>query len=387
MPYDATNYASSRGLKPRAGTWCSPIDADSMKRINPQSFQSLTDLAADSWGADWDKYYTNPPDYPEDATQACVVGPAVLTFDDSPQCTSLSVESPHVALPDSGQVNLSYESGSSALAHITVTDVAAFPQNGTVTADIDLGQLGGVGSVYLSSSVDNSLSSNAQLNNNNITTSHISAVGVARQSCFQPLTNVSCTATGRGRIQIAYTGALWFNYPTPRGSKDNPSDTHYKWALFSDTVTKSQDARSTYISFTATVSSYTLARVGGPRCLFDNSPNPPPQPTPSTKSRVPAYAYAVPIVLVAALAAALAYYFRRRRRTNRTRGTRLLPVAPPTSSAPTASAMSQVATSWDPSTVYMAPPTTTSGTEPQTQRWSSSTSAWDASLPAYSEHA
>lgn len=50
-------------------------------------FRNLTDTAATQWGADWDRYLTNDPDFPDQPAKACVSGsPPTLTLDG--KCTS-----------------------------------------------------------------------------------------------------------------------------------------------------------------------------------------------------------------------------------------------------------------------------------------------------------
>lgn len=350
----------------REAAWCSLIDAESIQK----TYKTFTDKIAKDLGGDWDKIYTNPPEYPELNAMACVVGPATITFDGQPECSSGPTESPHVASIQGGVVDLAFDSGTSTQAHITVNEQAAFPLAGSVEADMhwqfDEPQGAGGPDLALRATIINADQESAQASHGNLTTNRVKATAAPNQSCFQPLTNVTCTATGKGRIQIAYSGNLWFNYPTPRGTQPN---VHYKWAPGLDA---SLDDRSTYISFTATVSSYTLTQDSqGPQCRFAEATGPALGPTASAKPNVDKY-LAPTLVVIALICGAGVYWFWRRRRRQRVGR---LDSAPP--------ATSPVDAPYPSISEYTAAPTP--GGSGQQRRLSAATSAWDASLPAYSE--
>ncbi|RXW20472.1 hypothetical protein EST38_g5383 [Candolleomyces aberdarensis] len=67
--------------------------------------------------------------------------------------------------------------------------------------------------------------------------------------CKLEIDTQTCRATGKGVVPVVASGFVWFYYPSPRASKNNPGGSkHYHWALqLSSVLTEAE--RTSMIEF------------------------------------------------------------------------------------------------------------------------------------------
>ncbi|EJD45404.1 hypothetical protein AURDEDRAFT_165619 [Auricularia subglabra TFB-10046 SS5] len=301
---------------------CQPVDIEHMRRcMDNNAYSSLENYAKATWGSDWTVVYANPENQPDFGLSACVVAPVpTLVFDDDhPPCTSQTANSTVIADKD-GNVVISYDTGVQGFTTATVVQAAVMPIKTTVTGDISIPALG-----------DHFEPSNVSLTLENfllaIDSSHkadhdptsVETRATKGQECYSPLLNVTCSAEGYLKFQIASSGWIWFNYSTPRGT---PPDTRTAWAVSIEQVIPDASLRSTYMSVNATTGASRLVAAGDPVCGFTSGATSQTLggDAHSTSSGTPAYIYVVPIVLgILALGCLGFFLWRRSRRASHVR--------------------------------------------------------------------
>lgn len=300
---------------------CRTIDIEHMKRcMDGNAYASLENFAKTNWGADWKDITANPSDQPDFGLFACVVAPVpTVTFDDHPPCTSQAANSSIIATED-GNVKISYDAGVSSFTTATVVQAAVMPINTNVQGDISIPALGDNFDPFsVSLTLTNFLLSNDSASKADNKPTSVETRGTKGQECFAPLNNVTCTAEGYTRFQIASSGYLWFTYNTSRGT---PPDTRTQWAVSIEQLIPDASLRSTYMSVNATTVATRLVVAGDAVCDSPGrftSGTTGQTPGGTSSGGVPVYAYAVPVALVvlAALGGLGFYFWRRSQRASR----------------------------------------------------------------------
>ncbi|KZV99514.1 hypothetical protein EXIGLDRAFT_668444 [Exidia glandulosa HHB12029] len=305
---------------------CALIDYYAVENL--PGFHFLTDEATTSWGADWDRYLTNPPEYPAYPASACVTSSPSpsLTWDASPSCSTSLTNSTSIKAGSDGNVALPYTRGTSSGTQFTVATAASFPVQTTLTSVVNIPSLdSALDSSSPTLTMTNSLLSTTASTASNTEPATLDVTAKAGQSCSLALTTIACSATGSTRVQVSAQGYLWFNYPSTRSG-------HYKWALSLETYISDITQRSTYLGVNASTHSTGIVKQV-PQCAFlDGSANDSATTTSASSApgstvtsppgkAVPVYAYAVPIAVVLGLAiAAVVVLIIRRSRSSRPEG-------------------------------------------------------------------
>lgn len=138
--------------------FCAPISEAEVSAL--PGWQAIADEATSTWGGDWDRTVTNPPEYPDYPASACVGGdaPAVALYGD-PFCSHSTSEV--------GSENAeSITQGTRSVANLVVTRAAAFPTSLFLTSPLRLPALSaGLRDLPAVLTIDNTLLSTGTVNN------------------------------------------------------------------------------------------------------------------------------------------------------------------------------------------------------------------------------
>ncbi|KAJ3563527.1 hypothetical protein NP233_g8887 [Leucocoprinus birnbaumii] len=252
---------------------CSALTLDDAQRM--PGWDKLVQYAKDTWGDGSWNIVVNPKEYPDSSANACTDDSPVkiepkgiawiyisLTIEltrvmcsGQPQCDQQSADIGSDNVNADGTDSVSITIGDSQTGSWTVSRTSTFSASASFEVGFDVPELFEAKATFeTSTSVSNT-------QGNTFGTSHSTQRTVQsvindkpNQTCKASMTVKSCKQDGTGKIRVAATGWVWFNYNDKTAPKAGPSnDKHYKWAASIDNVL-SLDERTSWIEFSGSMS-------------------------------------------------------------------------------------------------------------------------------------
>lgn len=228
---------------------CSDLTLEQAQRL--AGWDKLVQYAKDTWGDGGWNIVVNPKEYPSMAASACIDDSVIkVQAKGKPDCNVQSVDIDakihNASGSDTGEITI----GDSQKDSWSITKTSEFGVDVSFSVGFEVPEL---------FSAETSISTSTKFTNsqgNTFETSHSAQRKVQStltdqkdSHCTNKLTVKSCTQNGEGKIRVAATGWVWFNYDDKRAPKAGPKDDkHYKWAANIDKVL-SLEERSSFIEF------------------------------------------------------------------------------------------------------------------------------------------
>ncbi|KAJ3563530.1 hypothetical protein NP233_g8884 [Leucocoprinus birnbaumii] len=237
-----------------SGSRCSVLSLDDAKKM--PGFSKIEQYATDTWGDGSRNIVVNPEDFPDAPANACVDStPTKLDISGEPQCTT-QTNSAKIISTNADGTETHFMNYSQRNLHAE----SSFSTGASFTVGLEVPELFQASATYeFSTSVTNSQGKTFETTTNNQQTTESTINNKADSNCTNSLQVTTCKQNGSGKLRVAGTGFVWFNFDDAVATiGGDPKDKHFKWAVSIDEVL-SLDERSSFIEISGFMSSDTNA--------------------------------------------------------------------------------------------------------------------------------
>ncbi|KAJ2933524.1 hypothetical protein H1R20_g3558, partial [Candolleomyces eurysporus] len=210
------------------------------------AWNKVVEYARDTWGEGGGPTL-NPPEYADRGADACMNEPRIkIQWAQQPSCSSMKTLGEGTSKGADATISFVQKTGSEQSGSWTVT------KSSEITNSISFN----VGFEYsgFSAGMETSFSATVKnerftMSNNNMQETTVTYENKDGNQCKLEIDTQTCRATGKGVVPIKASGFVWFYYPSPRASKNNPGGSkHYHWAVQLSRVL-TEEERTSLIEF------------------------------------------------------------------------------------------------------------------------------------------